>query len=561
MKKIVKIIIALVALVVIAAGCVFYLTLPDTVSTEKAEKRNISLTISEIGVVEADDQVTYYAPVSGTIGTVNYAKNSSVSKNDVLADYDITSLEQEYNIASINTNYQEDGYKAANTENAKNTSKANTYAESDSSYKDLYTNASNESNSISNSVNNREQGIASTKTDLETNISKATTDMDIAKGDYETKQSKVTELETLITSADAELSASDTTISDIQTRLDTYKGQLEALDPASEEYGTLSAKIDAENTALTEAESEKSAIQSKKSTYETALQTAKTERDTAEAEVNTISNNLSSYQDQLSALPTEGMTDSESEKYNSLSTQIELINKEWSEVVEKKNTAEASIINQDQINQYEDAYLLAEAEEAQKLEMLEKGKKGVVAGVDGIIVERLVDDGAYVEEGTPLFVLQPESGYKVKVMVSRYDMDNVAIGNAAVVKIGGTEYSGKVSFVSPIAEEDSTGKPRAKVEITFDDNDVKPVIGIEAEVSIIADEKDSVLSVDSSSVYTDDGGDYVYIISGRKVDKKYITKGINGGGFTEVVEGLSESDKVITSAVSDENIGDKVSEE
>ena len=558
MNKIVKIIIALVILAAVAAGGFYYFMMPDEVSVEKPEKRDLSLEISEIGYVEADAQVTYYAPVSGTISVVNYSKNSSISKDDVLAEYDLSLLEKEYEIASINSDYQQDGYNAANTENQKNISKASTYAESDSNYKNQYVTTANESNNISNAVNDRENTTGTTRTNLETSISKLQSDMELAKSEYETAVTKVTELETQITTADAELAASDNNIKESEARIEEYKNQLTALDPESEEFATLSEKIASENATLTEAKTESEAIKSKKSVLETSLATAKSERDSAESEVNTMIDKLAYYQDQLASLPTEGMTNAESEKYNELATQLEVINKEWAEAAEKKNTAEANIINQDQLSQYEDAYLLAEAEKDQKLSILEKGKNGVVSGVDGIIVERLVDEGAVVEAGTPLFVVQPKSGYKIKVMISRYDMDSVAVGNKASVIIGDTEYSGEVSFISPIAEEDSTGKPRARVEVVLDDKSVEPVIGIEAEVTITADEKGSVLSVSSSSVYTDDGGDFVYVIDGRKVAKKYFTKGITGNGFAEVTEGLSESDVVITSGVSDENIGESV---
>ena len=558
MKKISKIIILVVILAGIVAGCLFYFIMPDNVDIERPEKRKLSLDISEIGVVEADDQVTYYAPVSGTIQKVNCSKNDIISKNTVLADYDISQLEQEYKIASINSDYQENGFNAANTENEKNKSNASKYAESDSNYKSQYVDASNQSNSISNAVNDREHTNSSTRSTLENNISQTQSDLELAKSEYETKQSVVTELETQIVSVKAELSAADKLIEESKERLTSYKEKRSEQEPGSDKYNSLSEKIEAENSTLTEAKTAKTSLKSKKETLESELETAKSERDTAEKEVNSLLETLSSYQNELSSLPTDGMTNDESEKYSELSTKLEVINKEWAEAVEKKNTAESNIINQDQLDQYEDAYHLAQAEEDQKLTFLEKGKKGVVAAADGIIVERLVDDGASVEAGTPLFIVQPESGYKVKVMISRYDMDSIAVGNIASIKIGDSTYSGKVSFVAPIAEEDSTGKPRARVEITFDE-DVKPVIGIEAEVTIIADEKESVLSVKNASVYTDDEGDYVYIISGGKVEKRYINKGITGSGFTEVIEGLSESDQVITSAVSDENIGDSVS--
>ena len=558
MKKAVKYGIPAAAAAAVVIGSVLYFTGPDKVSTETPEKRDLRLEIREIGVVTADAPLTYYAPVSGTIASVNYLKNDSIDKDAVLADYDLALLEQEYNIASIQASYQQDGYKAATAENEKNTANAEQYAERDADYENQFIAAANESNALENIINIRGEDVEIIRAELETDIGKASSDMDLAKADYEAKQARVSELETLITSANAEISAADTTVAEIQTRLDGDRNRLALLDRESPEYASLAAQIEAENMALEEAITQSDSLRTGRSTYEEALRTARGERDLAMNNVNAILDTLSSYQNQLSALPIEGITDAEQGRVNALSSQIELINRQWSESMEKKATAEASILNQHQLHQYEDAYLLAKAAEDQKRDILEKGKKGVVSTVDGVVIERLVDNGAYVEEGTPLFVVQPDSGYKVSVMISRYDIGNIAVGNKAEVTIGDSVYSGKVSAISPIAEEDATGKPRAKVEISFDDSSVRSIIGIEAEITIVAKEKASALSVSKSSVYTDDEGDYVYVISGGKVEKRYIKKGISGSSYSEITDGLSGEDRVITGAVSDENIGDRV---
>ena len=124
MKKAVKYGIPAAAAAAVVIGSVLYFSGPDKVSTETPEKRDLRLEIREIGVVTADAPLTYYAPVSGTIASVNYLKNDSIDKDAVLADYDLALLEQEYNIASIQASYQQDGYKAATAENEKNTANA-----------------------------------------------------------------------------------------------------------------------------------------------------------------------------------------------------------------------------------------------------------------------------------------------------------------------------------------------------------------------------------------------------------------------------------------------------
>ena len=90
---------------------------------------------------------------------------------------------------------------------------------------------------------------------------------------------------------------------------------------------------------------------------------------------------------------------------------------------------------------------------------------------------------------------------------------------------------------------------------------VTPTIGIEAEVTIYTGEAKDVLTVSDKSVYTDDEGDYVFAIVNGKVEKRYITKGLSGDGRIEVTSGLSEGEKTIVSAVSEDDLGSRVTEE
>ena len=73
-------------------------------------------------------------------------------------------------------------------------------------------------------------------------------------------------------------------------------------------------------------------------------------------------------------------------------------------------------------------------------------------------------------------------------------------------------------------------------------------------------ESDSVILLPNDALYTDDDGDYCYLLSNGVIEKRYLTCGIADAQYTEVIEGLSQGDKVITEAMTDANVGKSAQE-
>ena len=87
---------------------------------------------------------------------------------------------------------------------------------------------------------------------------------------------------------------------------------------------------------------------------------------------------------------------------------------------------------------------MAEIEEMRAQRNLEITKRGVPTEVGGTIIERLVDAGATVEAGEPLFVIQPDRGYKATVMISKYDIGLIEEGQKATIAYAKETYEGVI---------------------------------------------------------------------------------------------------------------------
>ena len=277
----------------------------------------------------------------------------------------------------------------------------------------------------------------------------------------------------------------------------------------------------------------------------------------AQNKINSLQSQISSNRTALMSVDTRSMTLEEYNVYLEVQRQLDLIERFWNQNKESENIAKQAIVSESQIAQYSDSIELAAIAETQANRNLELAEGGLSATCEGTIVEKLVDAGSYVEAGTPLFVVQPESGYKAKVMISRFDIGSVEVGQAADITIGNSVYKGEVESISPIAEMDSSNKPKVKVFVKITDEGNMPTIGLEADVKIHTMEKSEVLTVDSSAVYTDDSGSYVYVLDNGKIARRDITVGASGNGVTEVFSGLSENEEVITASVSEDQIGER----
>lgn len=187
-----------------------------------------------------------------------------------------------------------------------------------------------------------------------------------------------------------------------------------------------------------------------------------------------------------------------------------------------------------------------------------KAGEGVTAGITGVISNVMIAEGVIVAEGSPLFTVKDTEHVKAVVEVTSYEMADVELGQRATVEIGGNVYEGKVSRIRMETITDSQNNAKLQVEIHIDKPDEKIYLGTDADAVIETGEKEHVILIPDSALYADDGGNYCYLIENGIVAKRYITCGLDGERNTEVLEGLSGGEQVITDAMTDAKIGKKV---
>ena len=152
--------------------------------------------------------------------------------------------------------------------------------------------------------------------------------------------------------------------------------------------------------------------------------------------------------------------------------------------------------------------------------------------------------------------IEDSSNLKINVQIKEADILNVREGMKAVIRTNATgdkEFKGTVSKVVNIfsgADPLTQNEGGYTAEITVDDNNTALLIGMNAKVKIITDEKDNVLAVPYDAISEDNK---IYIAR-KQSDGSYkseaveIEKGIESDYYTEIISSdVKEGDLIVLS--------------
>jgi membrane fusion protein, copper/silver efflux system len=167
----------------------------------------------------------------------------------------------------------------------------------------------------------------------------------------------------------------------------------------------------------------------------------------------------------------------------------------------------------------------------------------------GLVVEKHVLEGDRIQAGTTLFRIADLSHVWVEAEIFERDLGKVSLGQIVDLSLEafpGRVFNGKVTYVYPtVAMGSRTG--RIRIDLSNDRLDLKP--GMYADVRIALPNPGSVLTVPKSAVLTT--GERSVIFHYRPDGLLHpidIQVGRRNGEFVEVISGLSEGDRVVSSA-------------
>lgn len=208
-----------------------------------------------------------------------------------------------------------------------------------------------------------------------------------------------------------------------------------------------------------------------------------------------------------------------------------------------RNLADKDLVSRLEAEQYETAGRVAAAEESAARSRLDDTL--IAAPEDGLIVSRHLEKGAIVAPGQAIFSLVDPRTVWVKANVDESLLRGVAVGRKALISLRsapGEEFPGEVVRVGHESD-------RVTEELVVDVAFTPPLkdfhLGEQADVYILDETRASARSLPSAAVVARGGSRGVWVIAGKRLEFRAVVAGAEDGrGFTEIVSGLEDGDRV-----------------
>jgi membrane fusion protein, multidrug efflux system len=190
-------------------------------------------------------------------------------------------------------------------------------------------------------------------------------------------------------------------------------------------------------------------------------------------------------------------------------------------------------------NAYDDAVIQLEQAEKQLAEATIKSP------INGIITRKHVEEGEYINVGSPIATIVDISRLKIKLNVSEANVYQLKTGDQAIIATDvypGVKFEGSISFISPQGD-DSHNYP---VEIEISNNSKYPLkSGTFANVMIKLPVAAEALYIPRESLLGSITEASVYVAENNKAILKKIVVGNGNDKYIKVISGLKEGEEVI----------------
>ena len=217
------------------------------------------------------------------------------------------------------------------------------------------------------------------------------------------------------------------------------------------------------------------------------------------------------------------------------------------------STADETALTSDAIAQLKENSDLASVKAETAAELLKKGKEGVKADFDGIVLTVGGSEGATLapgymaNQGGELMTVASLKDLAVDATIAKNDVDRVAAEQTATIRMEEKEYAATVLSVGTIAQKNEKGGVTVAAVVKFNEPDADIVYGSEAKVVIDLPVIRDALVIPIEAVNIAKDGSFVYLLNQVGiVEKRAVETGTSADGKMEILGGLKAGEKVIT---------------
>ena len=522
----------------------------------KAVRDNVQQTVETSGMVVSEEQKTYFSPVNAKVDVADVKEGETVKAGTKLIEFDQKDLEREEKKAELNV-------KSGKLDMQKTLNKS---AEAVQKQQNAQGNAA----SLKQQVAAQEDYIANIKA----RISQANTNAQVAAAQEEArKQADATAAQAARAEAvqkayaAAQKKYQNETLPAYQTQLNTLADEMNQAQTTYNQtetdyqmaFQTWSSEQSDENAAaLDVAESARNDAQIAYQNAKSAYEDYKTQKPAAPAMNDVNSGSVSDgneadsiFSDSAETVTNNGSDTTVTADTSALEAEHEKAGNTLAELQSRLSSQQAvaesdpSAVTAEEKEKMEITNNLSELDQMSAQELVEAAKKGIKADFNGVITKVSVVEGATTALGTELFTLQNTDKINVNINVSKYDYDKLKEGQSADITLAGKTYEGEVTSISHVATQNEKGASLISADVRIKNPDDDIFLGVDAKVTIHAEEADDVVVLPSEVVNIGKDGSFCYVIENGVITRRDITTGISSDDYVEVTAGIKEGDEGI----------------
>ena len=522
----------------------------------KAVRDNVQQTVETSGTVVSEEQKTYFSPVNAKVDVADVKEGETVKAGTKLIEFDQKDLEREEKKAELNVksgklDMQNTLNKSAEAVQKQKNAQGNAASlEQQVAAQEDY--IANIKARISQANTNAQAAAAQAAAQKEADaIAAQAAQAEAAQKAYAAAQKKYqnetlpayqTQLNTLADEMNQAQTTYNQTETDYQMAFQTW---------SSEQSDENAAALDVAESARNDAQI---AYQNAKSAYEdykTQKPAAPAMNDVNSGSVSDGNEADSIFSDSAETVTNNGSDTTVTADTSALEAELEKAGNTLAELQSRLSSQQAvaesdpSAVTAEEKEKMEITNNLSELDQMSAQELVEAAKKGIKADFNGVITKVSVVEGATTALGTELFTLQNTDKVDVNVNVSKYDYDKVKEGQSAEITLAGKTYEGEVTNISHIATQNEKGASLISADVRIKNPDEDIFFGVDAKVTIHAEEADDVVVLPAEVVNIGKTGSFCYVIENGVITKKDITTGISSDEYVEVLDGIQEGDEVI----------------
>ena len=179
------------------------------------------------------------------------------------------------------------------------------------------------------------------------------------------------------------------------------------------------------------------------------------------------------------------------------------------------------------------------------LAQLEYGYTEIRAPIAGVVSERIIKLGNTIDVNAKTFhitSLEPLVSY---LHVPEREYRRIQPNQTASIHIDalqGDRFDATVARVSPVVDP-TTGTFKITIEVVDQTRRLKP--GMFGRINIVYESRENVLQIPRSAVIEEGGKTLVFTVVDGVAEKKSIVTGYSEGGNVEVIDGISDLERVV----------------